>query len=171
MTRPAATDLITTLSLSLVLESHFVVLFPFAFHIAVQQPFKQLLSRQLLCEHEPYRASFALCFKSLTMSLLSAPEEFVSEFVSPRHLSSSDSYPFDLSGLGDPTGSSATAGLAVRVTGLLSRATTGYYLSTVFVNCCLEQAHQRTFRIFRRRILQVLYLQKRCIPLAREDYS
>ena len=117
MTRPAATDLITTLSLSLVLESHFVVLFPFAFHIAVQQPFKQLLSRQLLCEHEPYRASFALCFKSLTMSLLSAPEEFVSEFVSPRHLSSSDSYPFDLSGLGDPTGSSATAGLAVGVTG------------------------------------------------------
>ena len=43
--------------------------------------------------------------------------EFLLDFPSPRHLSSSGSYPFDLSGLGDPTGSNATAGLALRVTG------------------------------------------------------
>jgi len=33
------------------------------------------------------------------------------------YLSSSGSYPLDLSGVGDPAGSSATAGLALRVTG------------------------------------------------------
>jgi hypothetical protein len=48
------------------------------------------------------------------MSLL---EEFVYEFPSPRHLSSSGSYPRDLCGLGDPTGSNTTTSLAVRVTG------------------------------------------------------
>lgn len=44
-----------------------------------------------------------------------ALEEFVSQARSPRHLSlsSSGSYPVDLSALGDPTGSNATAGLAV----------------------------------------------------------
>ncbi|PNF29687.1 hypothetical protein B7P43_G13065 [Cryptotermes secundus] len=49
-----------------------MVVFPFAFHIAVQQPFKPLWSRLLLYELEPPRASFALCFKSLLMTLLPA---------------------------------------------------------------------------------------------------
>lgn len=49
------------------------------------------------------------------MSLLLASEEFASEFPPTRHLSSSSSYPLDLSDLGDPTVSSATAGLAVSV--------------------------------------------------------
>ena len=51
------------------------------------------------------------------MLLQPASEEFVSEARSPRHLSlslsASGSYPVDLSALGDPTGSNATAGLAV----------------------------------------------------------
>jgi hypothetical protein len=51
------------------------------------------------------------------MTLLSASGEFLLDFPSPRHLSSSVSYPLDLSGLGDPTGSNATAGLALRVIG------------------------------------------------------
>jgi hypothetical protein len=46
------------------------------------------------------------------MLLQPASEEFVSEFHSPRHHSSSGSYHFELSGLGDPTGSNATGGLA-----------------------------------------------------------
>jgi hypothetical protein len=37
-----------------------VVVFPFAFHIAVQQPFKPLWSRLLLYDLEPSQASFAL---------------------------------------------------------------------------------------------------------------
>jgi hypothetical protein len=51
------------------------------------------------------------------MSLLPASGQFLLDFPSPRHLSSSGSYPLDLSGLGDPTGSKATAGLALRCTG------------------------------------------------------
>jgi hypothetical protein len=51
------------------------------------------------------------------MSLLPASGELLIGFPSPRHHSSSGSYAFDLSGLGDPTGSNATAGLALRVTG------------------------------------------------------
>jgi hypothetical protein len=39
------------------------------------------------------------------------------DFPSPRHLSSSGSYPLDPSGMGDPTGSNATAVFALRVTG------------------------------------------------------
>jgi hypothetical protein len=54
---------------------------------------------------------------SLLMSLLLASGEFLFGFPSARHLSSSGSYRFDLSGLGDPTGSNATASLALRVTG------------------------------------------------------
>jgi hypothetical protein len=53
-----------------------VVVFPFAFHIAVQQPFKPLWSRLLLYDLESYQASFALRFKSLLMTLLPASEEF-----------------------------------------------------------------------------------------------
>jgi hypothetical protein len=49
------------------------------------------------------------------MSLLLASEEFALDFPSTRHLSLSGSYPLDLSDLQDPTGSSATAGLAVSV--------------------------------------------------------
>jgi hypothetical protein len=51
------------------------------------------------------------------MTLLPASEEFLSKFPSSRYLSSSGSHPLDLSGLGDPDGSNATAGLALRVTG------------------------------------------------------
>ena len=49
-----------------------VVVFPFAFLITVQQPFKPLWSRLLLRELEPSWASFLLCFKSLLMTLLPA---------------------------------------------------------------------------------------------------
>jgi hypothetical protein len=51
------------------------------------------------------------------MLLLSATGEFLLDFPSPRHLSSSGSYPLDVSGLGDPTGSNATTSLALTVTG------------------------------------------------------
>jgi hypothetical protein len=51
------------------------------------------------------------------MSLLPVSGEFLLDFPSPRHLSSSGSYPLDLSGVGDPTGSNATVGLALSVTG------------------------------------------------------
>ena len=51
------------------------------------------------------------------MTLLPASEEFLSKFPSSRYLSSSGSYPLDLYGVGDPAGSNATAGLALRVTG------------------------------------------------------
>jgi hypothetical protein len=51
------------------------------------------------------------------MTLLPASEEFLWKFPSSRYLSSSGSYPLDLSGMGDPTGSNATADLAPRVTG------------------------------------------------------
>jgi hypothetical protein len=98
-------------------KSNNVVVFPFAFHIAVQQPFKPLWSRLLLYDLEPSQASFALRFKSLLMTLLPALEKFLSKFPSSRYLSSSVSYPLDLSGVGDPAGSNATAGLALRVTG------------------------------------------------------
>jgi hypothetical protein len=50
------------------------------------------------------------------MTLFSASEEFLSKFPSSRYLSSSGSYPLDLSGLGDPDGSNATADLALRAT-------------------------------------------------------
>jgi hypothetical protein len=51
------------------------------------------------------------------MTLLPASEKFLSKFPSSRYLSSSGSYPLDLSGVGDPGGSNATAGLTLRVTG------------------------------------------------------
>jgi hypothetical protein len=55
-----------------------VAVFLFAFHIAVQQPFKPLWSRVLLVyDLEPCQASFALRFKSLLMTLLPASEEFL----------------------------------------------------------------------------------------------
>jgi len=98
-------------------KSKNVVVFPFALHIAVQQPFKLLWSSLLLYDLEPARASFALGFKSLLMTLLTASEKFLSKFPSSRYLSSSGSYPLDLYGLGDPAGCNATAGLALRVTG------------------------------------------------------
>jgi len=63
-------------------KSHNVVVFPFAFHIAVQQPFKTLWSRLLLYDLELSQASFALRFKSLLMTLLPASEEFLSKFPS-----------------------------------------------------------------------------------------
>jgi hypothetical protein len=51
------------------------------------------------------------------MTLIPASQEILSMFPSSRYLSSSCSYPLDLSGMGDPAGSNATAGLALRVTG------------------------------------------------------
>jgi len=92
-------------------KSNNVVVFPFAFHIAVQQLFKPLWSRLLLYDLEPSQASFALRFKLLLMTLLPASEEFLSKFSSSSYLSSSGSYTLD------PAGSNATAGLALRVTG------------------------------------------------------
>jgi hypothetical protein len=53
-----------------------VVVFPFAFHIAVQQLFKPLWSRLLLYDLESSQASFALRFMSLLMTLLPASKEF-----------------------------------------------------------------------------------------------
>ena len=53
-------------------KSDNVLVFPFAFHIAVQQPFKTLWSCLLLYELEPSQASFALCFKTLLMMMLLA---------------------------------------------------------------------------------------------------
>jgi hypothetical protein len=43
-----------------------VVLFPFVFHIAVQQLFKQLWSLPMLYDHEPSPATSVLCFKVST---------------------------------------------------------------------------------------------------------
>jgi len=96
---------------------NYVVVFPFAFHIAVQLPFKPLWPRLLLYDLESSQASFSLRFKSLLMTLLPASEEFLSKFPPSRYLSSSGSYPLNFSGVGIPAGSNATAGLALRVTG------------------------------------------------------
>jgi hypothetical protein len=52
------------------------VVFPLAFHIAVQQSFKPLRSRLLLNNLEPSQASIAPRFKSLLTTLLPAPENF-----------------------------------------------------------------------------------------------
>jgi hypothetical protein len=97
-------------------ESNNVVISPFAFHFAVQQLFKPFWSRLLLHDNKPSQASFAICFKPLPMSLLPAAG-FSFYFPSPRRLSSSGSYPLELFGFGDPTGSNVTAGLALWVTG------------------------------------------------------
>jgi hypothetical protein len=53
-------------------KSDNVVVFPFAFQMAVHQPFKPLWSYLLLYELEPTPASFALCFKTLQMTPLPA---------------------------------------------------------------------------------------------------
>jgi hypothetical protein len=71
-----------------------VLVFPFAFHIAVQQPLKSLWSHLLLCYHEPSQPSTVLCF----MSLLPTSGEFVSEFPSPKVILSL----LGLSSLGGP---------------------------------------------------------------------
>ena len=86
-------------------KTYNVVVFPFALHIAVQGAFKPLYVRLLLYDHEPSRASFALCWKIP----LPASEEYVSELSSPGHVSSSVSYHLDLSSVGDPTGSNVIA--------------------------------------------------------------
>ena len=91
-------------------KSDNVVGFPYAFHIAVQQPFKPLWSRLLLYELKPSRASFALCFKSLLMTLLPS-SVLVSLFVWRL--------PFDLSSKGGPASSYTTAGTTLRVTDVL----------------------------------------------------
>jgi hypothetical protein len=51
------------------------------------------------------------------MTLLPASAEILSKFPAARDLSSSGVSPLDLSGVGDPAGSNATAGLALRFTG------------------------------------------------------
>jgi hypothetical protein len=55
---------------------------------------------------------------SLLMTLLPASEEFLSKFPSSRYLSSSGSFPLDVSGVGDPAGNNATACLELRVSGI-----------------------------------------------------
>jgi hypothetical protein len=52
------------------------------------------------------------------MLLLPASEKFMSQFPSPGQPSSPGSYTLDLYGLGEHTGISAIAGLAVRNTGI-----------------------------------------------------
>jgi len=61
---------------SLSRKSNNVLVFPFAFHIAVLQTFKPLWSRLLLYNLERSQVSFALRFKSLLMTLRPASEEF-----------------------------------------------------------------------------------------------
>jgi hypothetical protein len=99
------------------MKSNKMLVFQFSFHIAVHQPFKPLWSLLLLYDLEPSQAPFALRLKSLLMTLLPASEEFLSKFLSSRYLSSSGSYPLDLSCVGDLAGSNATADLTLRVTG------------------------------------------------------
>jgi hypothetical protein len=82
-------------------KSDNVVLSPFAFHIAVQQPFKPLWSRLLLFELEPSRYWWR-CFRHQFLASL-----FVWRL------------PLDLSSKGDPASSYATAGIALRVPGVL----------------------------------------------------
>ena len=57
-------------------KSNNVVVFPFAFHIAVQQSFLSLWSRLLLYGPKPSQVPFALRLKSLLMSLCPASEGF-----------------------------------------------------------------------------------------------
>jgi hypothetical protein len=86
------------------------------FHFLSTSPYSSrqtFWSRQSLYDHETSRASFALYFKSLLISLFLASEEFISELPSSKHLSSSASYPLDLTGLGDPTGGNATIDVAL----------------------------------------------------------
>jgi hypothetical protein len=71
-----------------------VVVFPYAFHITVQQLLKPLWSCLLLCDCEPSRPSTVLCFMSLLMLLLPASGECVSEFPSPRVILSFLPYPW-----------------------------------------------------------------------------
>ena len=87
-----------------------VLIFPFALHISVHQPFKPLWSCLLLYELELSRASFVLCFKPLLMTLFPA-SILVSLFIWRL--------PFDLSSKGGPASSYATAGIALRATGVL----------------------------------------------------
>jgi hypothetical protein len=124
-------------------KSYNSVLIPFAFHIAVQQPFKPLWSRLLLYDLQPSQASFVQRFKSLLMTLFPALEKFLLHFPSSRYLSSSGSHPLDLTGVGDPAGSNATAVIAVRVTGthkLLHHDKVGIpsgvfpYIEKIFIN-------------------------------------
>jgi hypothetical protein len=84
-------------------KSFNVVVFPFAFHIAVQQPLKPLWSRLLLCDHEPSQPSTVLCFMSLLMSLLPASGErkcYRSSLLLGLFFASS--LILDLTGLGGP---------------------------------------------------------------------
>ena len=57
-------------------KSNNVVVFPFVFHIAVQQTFKPVWSSLLLYDLEASQASFALRFNWLLMMLHPASEEF-----------------------------------------------------------------------------------------------
>ena len=65
-----------------------MVVYPYAVHIAVQQPFRPLWSLLLLHDNEPSQVSFAVCFKSLLMLLLPASEEFIGVSFSQALLSS-----------------------------------------------------------------------------------
>jgi len=96
-------------------KSNNVIVFPFAFHIAVQQLFKPFWSHQLLYNLE----SSIICSapQVITDDAASGIRGILSKFPSSRYLSSSGSYPLDVSSLGDLAGSNDTAGLALRITG------------------------------------------------------
>lgn len=87
-------------------KSNTVIHFTFGFHVAVQQPFKARWSRLLVRYYEPSRVLFALCLKSLLMSLLAASQKLLLYFNSTGLLSSSGSCCL-----------AATAGLAPKVAG------------------------------------------------------
>jgi hypothetical protein len=70
-----------------------------------------------LYDHETSGSSSSLCF-GLYRCRCFRPEEFVSEFPSPRQTSSSGTYHLYLSVSADLTGSKTTAGLALRVIGI-----------------------------------------------------
>jgi hypothetical protein len=84
---------------------------PFAFHIAVQQPFKLVWSRLLLYDHET-SISFD---KSLMISMLPAIENLYRS--SPLLGTSLRLVPTLVICPANPTGSNATASLALRVIG------------------------------------------------------
>jgi hypothetical protein len=62
-------------------KSNNVAVFQFAFHIAVQQPFKPLWSRLLLYDLKPSGASFSLRFRSLLMTLLPSSAVFYRSYL------------------------------------------------------------------------------------------
>ena len=72
------------------MKSNKALVFPFDFHIVVQQPLQALWSRCLLYDHEPSAASFAPCCK-LLLTTASCVSGVCIGVPCPRHLFSSGS--------------------------------------------------------------------------------